>query len=226
MAAGLFLVSLGAIAVPRSLAGIGNPACVLSRDGFATPIHGRIPWSEVAGISLQKITTRSTTIYRLLFRIEHYRKFVPQMHWTERLMAGCGLGAGRRGIVGVRLADSREKPETIYSVARFLWKQSTGLDYPWDPAFSNAFNEAAKRVGELGKRHTSVEELKRRLAENPREALQQLKREASAEVQQLNTDLATMSAEGRRMNFRVNLMVGVAVLFLLLALALPWLKRL
>ena len=145
---GSLFLALSVIALSRSLARPGKPACELDRNGFASPVHGQIPWREVEGVHLQQVTHRGTTTSILFFRVPRYQQIVSDIHWTERLFALFALGALRRGVVGVQLNGSKENPKTIYAVARFLWKQATGLDYEWNPMMSDDFNETLKRMGE------------------------------------------------------------------------------
>jgi len=86
-------------------------------------------------------------------------------------------------VVGVQLNGSKENPKTIYAVARFLWKQATGLDYEWNPMMSDDFNETLKRMGEQDRI------LKNDLAD-PEEELAVLER-ALANLDQDRKDLAT-----------------------------------
>ncbi|MCI0491342.1 MAG: hypothetical protein L0Z07_00220 [Planctomycetes bacterium] len=69
---GAFFLTLIAVALPRSLASLGKPLLELDRDGFAMPIHGRIPWQEVSGVDLYQFTHRGMTTSILLFRVAHY----------------------------------------------------------------------------------------------------------------------------------------------------------
>lgn len=209
---GAFFLALIAIALPRSLASLGKPVCELDRNGFAVPIHGRIPWREVSGIDLYQFTHRGMTTSILLFRVARYQHVVANIHWTERVLALFGLGAIARGIVGVRLTTSRENPETVYAVARFLWKQATGHDYNWNPMLTNEYNEAAKRMAATTSRPLGPDVLV-----HPNEAL--------AELEQIRKDLAVMRTEGTRVTSRLNWVIGIAVILMVLSIAWPWLSR-
>ncbi len=186
IAGGLWL-TLTAIAASRCIAGFGKSVCELDRDGLCTPIHGHIPWSEVSGLHFQQDTRRGVTTSTLLLRVERYREVVTGIHWTERLLAAFGAGALARGIVSVPLKNGDEEPETLEAVARLLWKRATGHDYPWNPGWSNDFNDAAKRIGSLRALRQSNDEIRQHITEHPHEAL--------AEYQQLSRDMATISQE-------------------------------
>ncbi len=209
---GSLLLAAIAIALPRSLASPGKPACELDRNGFVTPIHGRIPWREVSGIHLHQVEHRGVTTSFLFFRVARFRHIAADIHWSERVLALFGLGALRRGVIGVPLKGSNENPGTIYAVARFLWKQATGLDHQWNPMMSDDYNEAAKRVAEIASRLPDPDVL-----EHPNEAL--------AALEQAQKDFATMRAEGARLHSRSNWAVGIAVVLTLLSVAWPWLRQ-
>lgn len=199
---------LTVILLSVSLASFGKPACILDRNGLVMPIHGHIPWQEVDGIALQQYTIRGVTQSTLLFRVMNYHHIVTNTHWTLRLFALVGLGAIKRGIVGVTIKHSNENPETIYTVARFLWRSATGRDYEWSPLLSEAYNEAAKRASNIASQHLDNDALKRRLQENPHEVL--------AEMEQASNDLKFMSEERTRLLARTNRIVIIAIIFLLL----------
>jgi hypothetical protein len=213
---GSLFLALAAVALARSLAGPGKPACELDRNGFVTPFHGPIPWREVSGIYLQQFTHRGTTTSILFFRVERFRHIAADIHWSERLFALFGLGALRRGVIGVQLKGSEEDPETVHAVARFLWKQATGLDHQWNPMLSDDYNEAAKRVSEIASRRPDPDVLT-----EPDVALN----EALAELEQVKKDFATMRTEDARVSSRFNWAIGIAVIVTLLSVAWPWLSR-
>jgi len=209
---GSFFLAVIAIGLPRSLASLGKPACELDRNGFVMPIHGRIPWREVTGIHLYQFTHRGMTTSTLLFRVARYQNIVADIHWTERALALFGLGAVARGIVGVRLVSSKESPETVNAVARFLWKQATGHDYNWNSMLSDEYNEAAKRMAAIASCPLGPNVL-----EHPDEAL--------AELEQVRKDLAVMRTEGTRVTSRLNWVIGIAMILMALSIAWPWLSR-
>lgn len=209
---GAFFLTLIAIALPRSLASLGKPLLELDRDGFAMPIHGRIPWREVSGVDLNQFTHRGTTTSILLFRVAHYQHIVANIHWTERALAAFGLGAVARGVVGARLPASKENPETVHGVARFLWKQATGHDHNWNSMLSDEYNEAAKRMAA-----TTSRPLGQDVLEHPDEAL--------AKLEQVRKDFAVMRTEGTRVTSRLNWAIGIAMILFILSIAWPWLSR-
>lgn len=214
---GLFFLGISVIGVPRTLAGLFRPALELNKYGFVTPIHGAISWRDVSGVSLQAIDNRETTSYVLSFRVDRYRQVVKDIHWTERLLALIGLGAVRRGIVGLPLRDGDEKPETIGAVARFLWTQATGQHHYWNPMFSKSFNDAAMRVGDFAARHPDDASVQRALTENPEKTL--------TEIEQFADDMGTMRTEQKRWLNQLNYAVYIALGGMVLAILWPFLKR-
>lgn len=148
--AGMFIA--GALFLPRMMAGVGRPALELTSQGVTMPLYGRIPWRNVSGIAVQSITTQGRTTHRLMLRVPRLVEVASQIHWTDRLLAVVHLGPLVRNVIAVPLAGGGEKPEVVDAVARFLWKQATGNDYPWSPLASDAVNEALRRTGELATR--------------------------------------------------------------------------
>lgn len=214
---GLLFLGASVIVLPTALAGLFRPALELNKYGFVTPIHGSISWRDVSGVFLQAITNRGTTSYVLSFRVEHYREIVKDIHWTERLLSLIGLGAIRRGMVGLPLRDGDEKPETIGAVARFLWSQETGQHHYWNPMLPKSFNDAAKRVGDFAARHQDGESVQRALAADPEKAL--------AEVKQFADDMSTMRTAQQQWLKQLNYVVYIALGGMVLAMLWPFLKR-
>lgn len=209
---GAFFLTLIAIALSRSLASLGKPLLELDRDGFVMPIHGRIPWREVSGIDLHQFKHRGMVTSILFFRVVRYQHIVAHIHWVERILATFGLGAVARGIVGVRLPTSKENPETVYAVARFLWKQATGHDYDWNSMRSKEYNEAAKRLAATRSRSFDAD-----VIEHPNAVL--------AELEQTRKDLDVMRTESSRVTSRFNWAIGIALILMLLSIAWPWLSQ-
>lgn len=214
---GLFFLGIGAIALPRTLASLFRPALELNKYGFATPIHGSIWWRDVSGVYLQTITNRGTTSYALSFRVEHYRQIVKDIHWTERLLSLIGLGAIRRGMVGLPLRDGDEKPETIEAVARFLWSQATGQHHYWNPMLPKSINDAGKRLSEFVARHQDDNAIQQALTENPEKAL--------AEIEQFTNDMTTIRTGPKRWLTQLNYVTYIAIGGMALAILWPLLKR-
>lgn len=213
---GLFFLGISVIALPRTLASLFWPALELNKYGFVTPIHGTISWRDVSGVYLQAITNRGTTSYALSFRVDHYRQIVKDIHWTERLLYLIGLGAARRGIVGLPLRDGDEKPETIEAVARFLWTQATGQQHYWNPMLPKSMNDAGKRVNEFVARHQDDNAIEHALTANPEKAL--------AELEQFANDMTTIRTGQKRWLTQLNYVTYFALGGMALALLWPLFK--
>lgn len=213
---GLFFLGISVIALPRTLASLFRPALELNKYGFVTPIHGTISWQDVSGVYLQAITSRGTTSYALSFRVDHYRQIVKDIHWTERLLYFIGLGAARRGIVGLPLRDGDEMPETIEAVARFLWSQATGQHHNWNPMLPKSINNAGKRVSEFVARHQDDNYVQQALTANPEKAL--------AEFEQFTNDMTTIRAGQKRWLSQLRYVSYVALGMMALAILWPLLK--
>jgi hypothetical protein len=64
-----------------------------------------------------------------------------------------------------------------------FWKKATGLDYVWNPLFSDAFNEATRRMGTVAAQAGSWKD------KDPKEMLKA--------AEQMDKDFATMRNEQR-----------------------------
>lgn len=209
----------------RALSDIGKPLLEISPQGVRMSIHGFIAWSEIGGISLSVYSHRGITTYALAFQVENYRHAVKDIHWSERLLSWFGMGALRRGIVSVPLKNAGEEPETIHSVARFLWQQSTGRGHVWSPTLSADMNQALRRLDEFkAKRIRHFETLDAKMQENPESALQEIER-FNKEMEQFRNDWNTVKAEQRRLSARAQWAAVIAIIGLIMALAWPLLKR-
>lgn len=151
---GGFLLAFSLLILVRGFVGLGKPACILDRKGLTMPIYGMIPWQSVSGIHLLRFEFRGSVNYTLQFRIEQIRRVVKHVHWTEHVLGILRLGALGKGIISLPMKDMKEKPETVYGVARFLWKQATGNDYDWDPDVLRGF----QRIFQAGFHHNGTQQ--------------------------------------------------------------------
>lgn len=214
--AGVVMLVAGSFLLARAMAGLGRPALELSTLGFVVPIHGRILWRDVSGIHLLTIVHRGATSHILRFRVEQYSRIVKTPHWTERVLAMFHAGALGRGIIGVQLHTSGEKPETVYAVARFLWKQATGNSYEWDSEMSDPFNQALRRTSALVSSCEAADAQEQAARGDPQKTLH--------EMEQVARDVELMVAERRRQLIKSGWSVGAVLVVILLVFAWPWLK--
>ncbi len=219
---GLVFLLITVIALSRFYVGIGKPACEMNRNGFNIPIHGFIPWKEVIGIYLHEVATRGNANYVLLFKVENYTKVVTDIHWTDRMFGLFGLGAMKRGVVGVQLKDPKESPEVIYAVAKFLWKQATGFDYDWNPKLSDAYNDSAKQLGKLiANQSTDPEVLHDRLVKNPQSLLSELEKVNAHQTIVTNE----LNKAARKFRLQIWILTSGAIVFFLVRLYFLWAKH-
>lgn len=214
---GALFLAIDALLLPSMFAGIGKPALVLDRKGLTTPVDGAISWSAVEGIYLQVIENRGVRNYSLVFRVPEYAKAVRSIHWSQHWLALFGLGALRRGQVGVPLRPGKERPETIEAVARHLWKSATGREHFWSPHFSAEANQSFRNLASLRKGMEVPGEIDRVLQENPDQAV--------AKMEQMSRDLSVINREWKKKTRTINTVIGVAVAGMLAALLWPWVKR-
>lgn len=201
----------------RALAGVGQPVLELTAVGFTTPLNGRIAWHDVSGIFLSTLTQRSGhQSFFLMFRVKQFARVAPRIHWTDRLLAVCHLGALGRGVMNVRLPTSKEAPQAVYVLARQLWKQATGNDYDWNPQMSEPYNEALKRTSAFTTRIQEPGAIEASLADP---------QQMSQDMAQIDRDMALIASERKRQLARFRWTARLFVLLALLVAAWPWLRR-
>ncbi|BCM25378.1 hypothetical protein [Methyloradius palustris] len=186
----------------RASTGISNPDLILNRNGLTSPIYGYIPWQEVEGIDLQIIHTRNSTNYTLIFKVSNYSKIAKNIHWTERVLGGLGLGAIGRGRLVFLLKGTQEKPETITAVAKFLWHQTTGNNHNWSHLHSPEYNDASKRLDSIFERSKKLNAFNKSSLNDP-----------MAELEQVKRDLDIVTSESRRFARKTNAFLMAFVLF-------------
>lgn len=213
---GAFFLLLSLLLLLISLVGFGKPACIFDRNGFMTPMYGQIAWQAVEGVALQQYTVRGVTHSILLFRVPNYQHVASDFHWLQRVFALFGVGAIKRDVVNVVLKESNEYPETVLAVGQFLWSEATGRNYEWVPTYSDAYNEAAKRVSQITRHPPDSDSLERRLQNNPQEVLD--------ELEQVNNDVKLMNEERARRLARLNRTIIVTTILLLALLGLKLIK--
>ena len=204
-------------ALIRTLPSKGKPALVLNIQGFQTPLHGTIPWKEVGGINLQKITIRGATTITLSFQVENYAKAVSSVHWTECLLGFFGLGALKRKAIVVLLNGASEDPEAVAATARLLWQQSTGMNHEWNPMLSNEFNQAARRTHEFMDRHKDPKVSAEDILKDPDKTLK--------EVEQFRQDMKTVDSELRRDVRKINWLTAIGILGIISAFLWPFVRN-
>lgn len=217
-AGSIMLSVLALFALFRLVPGMGKPVLVLSKCGFTTPLHGTIRWGEVSGVHLQEITLRGSTTSTLNFKVERFGESAESTHWTDQVLAAFGLGALKRKVIAVLLNGAREKPETIYAIAKLLWQKNTGMNHEWNPMLSDEFNHAARRAHEFMDRHKAPNSFTTEVFSDPSKALD--------EMEQFRRDMDTVNSERRRTISKINWMVALSVFGIVGSLLWPVVKRL
>jgi len=221
---GAVIFAIGALLLPMVLAGIGKPALVLDANGLTTPVDGPISWSAVEGIYLQVVAHRGTKNYSLVFRVPAYAKVVLSVHWSQHWLALFGLGALRRGQIGIPLRTGKERPETIEAVARYLWKSATGREHFWSPNASAASNESFRQLATLQSTMAPPTNLERELQERPAHAIARMEIEMER-LEQMRHHVEVVKAERKKAIRKLNLWIGLALAGMLVVLIWPWVTQ-
>jgi len=112
---------------------LGKPRLVVTAAGFRLPHGPLVSWQLVEGIWLEQNRHNQQVIaHKLLFYVPTLPDWISRFPWFMKLLYPLRTRQGKRRLAAV-LANSSEDPEVVYRLARQLWKQSTGRDYPWFP---------------------------------------------------------------------------------------------
>ena len=153
----VILVSVCVLAIAvlcflNSIPYLGKPVCELSRAGFSTPRWGFIPWHQVFGIGLSFYLDRfDLRRYTLYFHVENSQSIL-EKRWIHRMLVYLGLVRAQAKYFNIAIvlnsSSKYETPETIEAAAKLLWNKATGRQYDWKPWFSDAYNDAVRRISE------------------------------------------------------------------------------
>lgn len=148
---GAFFAGIGLLILLQALPVVGKPLLVLTREGFESAAFGQIPWSAVEGIHLEVVRHKGRVVANIMmFRVPDVALRYKVFHPLTRLMHRIRLGQ-KPGRIHVQLRGSGDDPELVLRVAKFLWTKRTGRNYLWNPAFSDEFNSAERRLEESRK---------------------------------------------------------------------------
>lgn len=112
---------------------LGKPRLVVAAAGFRLPHAPLVPWQLVEGIWLEKNRHNYQVLsHSLIFYVPTLPEGIGRFPWFTKMLFRLRTRKGKKRL-GVMLAGSSEDPEVVYRLARHLWKQSTGRDYPWFP---------------------------------------------------------------------------------------------
>ena len=216
IAGAMVLFAGAALFLSHRLPTLGQPRLVVTTAGFRLPHTPLISWPLVEGIWLEKIrhqrhplTIRHQVIaHVLIFHIPSLPDRIGDFPWFTKLLYPLRTRTGKKRL-RVVLVGSSEDPEVVYRLARHLWKQSTGRDYPWFPDMTEEAAAAYRKDGEAFARMR--EYLQRGPAADPRE----FKRLMAG----LEENMAAMRQDSQRRQDRfwwiaVAALIGLVVLIL------------
>lgn len=153
----VILVSVCVLAIAvlcflNSILYLGKPVCELSRTGFFTPRWGFIPWHQVFGIGLSFYLDRfDLRRYTLYFHVKNSQSIL-EKRWIHRMLVYLGLVRAQAKYFNIAIvlnsSSKYETPEIIEAAAKLLWNKATGRQYDWNPWFSDAYNDAVRRISE------------------------------------------------------------------------------
>ena len=124
---------------------IGKPLVELTAKGIKTPLYGMISWFDIEGIYHHSFYRRSWRQDILILKTNERLK-KDHFHWTKRGIFFPSRASPKK--IDVQLTFSREPPEAIEAVARFLWTQATGLSHHWNPGYSEETNQLIRKIRE------------------------------------------------------------------------------
>lgn len=133
IAGGAGLAAAAVLLLLHRVPTLGRPRLVVTPAGFRLPLAPMVAWQLVEGIWLEKNQHNQQVIsHKLLFYVPTLPDWIGRFPWFMKLLYPLRTRQGKRRLAAV-LAHSSEDPEVVYRLARHLWKQNTGRDYPWFP---------------------------------------------------------------------------------------------
>jgi hypothetical protein len=112
---------------------LGKPRLVVTTTGFQLPHAPLVPWQLVEGIWLENNRHNYQVMsHSLIFYVPTLAEAIGRFPWFMQMLFPLRTRKGKKRLA-VMLAGTSEDPEVVYRLARHLWKQSTGRDYPWFP---------------------------------------------------------------------------------------------
>lgn len=129
------LFSLVSLDVLKTMSG---PALTVSYAGFACGIGCQIPWADVEGVYLEKVTYRGMVGHRLHFRIPRLVNRIPEMNWAACIYYRIVLKYLRGSRLTIDMDHPNESPQLVRDLVLALWGNKTGRKYLWHPGMSEA----------------------------------------------------------------------------------------
>jgi hypothetical protein len=132
-AGGAIVLAAVVLLLLRIVPTLGKPRVLVTAAGFRLPHAPLVSWQLVEGIWLQKNRHNYQVMsHSLIFYVPTLSDGIGRFPWFTKMLFPLRTRKGKKRL-GVMLAGSSEDPEVVYRLARHLWKQSTGRDYPWFP---------------------------------------------------------------------------------------------
>jgi hypothetical protein len=207
-AGGAIVLAAVGLLLLQTVPTLGQPRLVVTTSGIRLPHAPLVPWQLVEGIWLQKNSPHERVMsHSLMFYVPDLQSLIHRFPWFMTLLYPWRTRKGKRRL-GVMLAGSSESPEVVYRLARHLWKQSTGRDYPWFPDMTEEAAAAYRKDDETFARLR--EHIQRGPEADPRE-FEQL-------VAGLEQNLSAMGEDSQRRRNRfqwlaVTVMIVIVVTF-------------
>ena len=89
--------------------------------------------------------------YTLYFHVENSQSIL-EKRWINRMLVYLGLVRVQAKYFNIAIvlnsSSKYETPETIEAAAKLLWNKATGRQYDWKSWFSDAYNDAVRRISE------------------------------------------------------------------------------
>ncbi len=187
---------------------LGKPKVLVTAAGFRLPHAPLVPWQLVEGIWLEKNRHNYQVMsHSLIFYVPTLPDGIGRFPWFTKMLFRLRTRKGKKRL-GVMLAGSSEDPEVVYRLARHLWKQSTGRDYPWFPDMTE---EAAAAYR---KDHETFARLREHMQRGPDADPREFKQLMAG----LEQNLSAMGEDSRRRRNRfqwlaVTVMIVIVVTF-------------
>jgi len=141
-----------------------NPLLQVSSLGLSSIAYGFIPWEDVKGIHIQKVTARGMVrAHHLFFFVPNLSKYVGQFNAVYKFLHSLRPSSTKDTIM-LPLKRTNETPDIVCQLARRLWNERTGRDNTWFPGMSAKENAAWERLDEHGRNYhiPSVEEIRKK----------------------------------------------------------------
>jgi hypothetical protein len=146
----LVLALLGSPMFLRNIPHLNAPLLSCDVHGFRSGAYGEFSWHEIEGMSLQRFTSRSVTVYILTMLAPGVMQRLNRMHPCVRLLHRC-MPKKRQDRLQFRLGMCGEAPQVVELVCFTLWERAVGAKPTWfpdDPDGGRELQELKQRLEE------------------------------------------------------------------------------